>query len=295
MSKGGIFISYRRDDSAGYARAIYNQLVKYFSEDRIFMDAETIEPGLEFDKAIQLALDHCDIFLAIIGKHWLGKLEENNMRINDPNDFVRAEISIALSRDIRVIPILLDGTPMPDEKLLPEPLIPLVRRHAFEINSSRFNFDLDRLIKIICKALGENSNLNKPMDKRYYWLAGGLFSGVLVGIFVGAPYFQKVAIIDSVITILNFAGLGLIAAMLGYRKFAFISAMAGYIVNVFHGGSSDNNLPDNIHTEEHTPDKSPNDDDNLYIANVLSDNDIEFDFDGNTDDAHSIDADIEDS
>ena len=42
MSK--IFISYRRDDSAGYAHAIYRELVQHFSKDRLFMDVDTVEP-----------------------------------------------------------------------------------------------------------------------------------------------------------------------------------------------------------------------------------------------------------
>ena len=46
MSK--VFISYRREDSSGYAQTIYRELVQHFSKDRVFMDVDTIEPGLDF-------------------------------------------------------------------------------------------------------------------------------------------------------------------------------------------------------------------------------------------------------
>lgn len=46
-----IFISYRRDDAAGYAGAIYDRLMPQFSQHRIFMDVDAIEPFLPFDEA----------------------------------------------------------------------------------------------------------------------------------------------------------------------------------------------------------------------------------------------------
>ncbi len=60
-------------------------------------------------------------------------------RINDPKDFVRVEIIAALSRNVRVIPVLLDGAVMPTEEVLPEPLRPLSRRNAIEVGNTRFS------------------------------------------------------------------------------------------------------------------------------------------------------------
>ncbi len=264
MSKGCVFISYRRDDSAGYARAIYNQLAQFFSAERIFMDVDSIEPGLEFDKAINLAVGRCDILLAIIGKHWMDKQEENKLRINDPNDFVRLEISTALSRNIRVIPVLLDGTTMPEEEELPESLRLLARRQAFEINSSRFNSDLDRLIKLICKTLGETRKQYKSVSGRYFWMLSGLSFGVLVGILISAHNFHSWRFLDFVATIL-FAALN--GVIIGYRAYA---AFRGHADNDYSNDNSKSNDIGGV----------INNDDNLYIANALSDNDINFDFDG---------------
>src|SRR5512139_2316322 len=122
MSNGQIFISYRRDDSSGYARALYDRLVQHFSKERVFMDVDAIEPGLPFDEAIKRALDQCEVLLVVIGKRWMDKQEGVGLRINDPKDFVRLEIAAGLSRNIRVVPVLLEGASMPTEDELPEPL-----------------------------------------------------------------------------------------------------------------------------------------------------------------------------
>lgn len=179
MSNGHIFISYRRDDSAGYTRAIYDQLVKRFSKDRIFMDVDAIEPGLPFDEVINQAVGRCEILLAMIGKRWLEQQAGVGPRVNDPKDFVRIEIAAALSRNIRVIPILLDGASMPSEEALPEPLHALARRNAIEVSNSRFNADVDRLVEAVSKALGEAEaprNQQVPRSRRsiVYWLLVGL-------------------------------------------------------------------------------------------------------------------------
>ena len=52
---GRVFISYRREDSSGYARAVYNELRGQLGPNNIFMDVDTIEPGVDFIKAIESA------------------------------------------------------------------------------------------------------------------------------------------------------------------------------------------------------------------------------------------------
>jgi hypothetical protein len=155
MGNGPIFISYRRDDSAGFARAIYDQLVQRFSRERVFMDVDAIEPGVPFDEATQRAVGQSEILLALIGRRWMEPQAGAGPRLNDPDDFVHIEIAAALSRNIRVIPVLLDGTSMPAEEALPEPLRALARRNAVEIRHSRFASDMERLVEAIRTTLGE--------------------------------------------------------------------------------------------------------------------------------------------
>ena len=180
-----IFISYRRDDSAGYVRALYDRLIEHFSEEQVFMDVDDIDPGLPFDEAIKHAVDQCKVLLVVIGRRWLEKKDGKEPRINDQKDFVRIEIAAALSRNIHVIPVLVNGASMPGEEELPEPLRALAKRNAVEVSNSRFDADTETLIKAINKTLDETDSRatlwklrrNRPL---LYWLASGLAVGVLV-------------------------------------------------------------------------------------------------------------------
>jgi hypothetical protein len=60
---------------------------------------------------------------------------------------VRIEIGEALARDIPVVPVLIDGTPMPDVGLLPKDLKGLVDRQAEFVEYRTFDADVQRLIK----------------------------------------------------------------------------------------------------------------------------------------------------
>ena len=193
MSKGQIFISYRRDDAAGYARALYDRLVQHFSSERVFMDVDAIEPGLPFDDVIQQALSRCEVLLVVIGRRWLDPQTGGGSRLDDPQDFVRLEITAALARDIRVIPVLLDGATMPTEADLPEPLQPMARRNALEVRNSRFRSDTDSLISTVRRVLGEpDTQPPLPHPKRSkglrYSLIGGLVvMGVIATVYLFGP------------------------------------------------------------------------------------------------------------
>ena len=154
--KGRIFISYRRIDTSYAAGRIYDRLAAHFGEDAIFMDVEVIEGGLDFVKVLEDAVQSCDVLIALIGKQWLSTKDEGgNRRLDNPEDFVRIEIATALSRDIRVIPVLVDGIGMPRSTELPENLKPLARRNALQVNHHSFNPDVYRLIAHIELALKE--------------------------------------------------------------------------------------------------------------------------------------------
>jgi TIR domain len=62
----GIFISYRREDSAGYAGRLFDWLSAHVRGDSVFMDLAEIDPGLDFVAAIDSAIGKCDVMLAVI-------------------------------------------------------------------------------------------------------------------------------------------------------------------------------------------------------------------------------------
>ena len=74
---------------------------------------------------------------------------EGQRRLESPTDYVRLEISSALDRNIRIIPVLAEGVGMPHPQDLPEALVDLARRHAYEVHDNRWKEDVARLIEIL--------------------------------------------------------------------------------------------------------------------------------------------------
>ena len=137
---GGVFISYRREDSGGFAGRIYDRLTNRLGRERIFFDVDNIPPGMDFVDVLTERVGACGVLIAVIGKNWISSADEDNRRrLDDPNDFVRIEIEAALARGVWVIPVLVDGAAMPKPEELPDSLKKLRRRQAIEISHSRFN------------------------------------------------------------------------------------------------------------------------------------------------------------
>jgi hypothetical protein len=145
-----IFISYRRDDTAGWAGRLYDRLGQHFHKSNIFMDVDTIEPGLEFAEVIQNSVASCNVLIALIGRRWLESSDSTGQRrLDNPDDYVRLEITAALERKIRVIPVLVQGSAMPATKDLPDALKPLTRRNALQMDETRFDHDVAKLIEVL--------------------------------------------------------------------------------------------------------------------------------------------------
>src|SRR5580693_2788527 len=111
---GQIFISYRREEAAYAAGRLFDRLLRRFPKSQIFMDVDRLEAGEDFVEAIDASVASCDVLIAVIGRRWLDASDQGGKRrLDNPEDFVRLEISAALRRRVRVIPVLLDGALMP--------------------------------------------------------------------------------------------------------------------------------------------------------------------------------------
>jgi len=143
-----VFISYRRDDSAGYAGRVRDRLERELGRNLLFMDVDGIPLGTNFSKVLHEEVAKCGVLLAVIGPNWSDARDEHgNRRLDDPNDFVRIEIAAALQRSIPVIPLLLDGAKIPKADELPEDLKELAIRNGMEIRHASFQDDMNRLIR----------------------------------------------------------------------------------------------------------------------------------------------------
>ncbi|KRC11546.1 hypothetical protein ASE11_19255 [Hydrogenophaga sp. Root209] len=155
----GIFISYRRDDSAGYAGRLYDRLSAHLGAERVFMDVEGIELGTDFVTAIEQAVGSCKVLIVVIGDEWLSTTDAaGRRRLDDPHDFVRLETRVALEREIRVVPVLVGGALMPRADELPEELKPLARRQAIEISHKQWEASTRELIRALNIMLGQRAD-----------------------------------------------------------------------------------------------------------------------------------------
>jgi hypothetical protein len=137
---GRIFVSYRRQDTAWPAGRLYDVLVDHFPAEQVFKDVDNIDPGDDLVERITAAVAACHVLLALIGQQWLTITDETDRRrLDNPEDHVRLEIETALTRKLRVIPILVDEARMPRANQLPATLAPLARLNAVEINPLTFD------------------------------------------------------------------------------------------------------------------------------------------------------------
>jgi hypothetical protein len=115
---------------------------------------DSIDPGVTFRDAIEAAVSSCDVLLAVIGRRWLMLTDSTGRRrLDDPEDLLRFEIAKALSRNVRVIPVLVEGATMPRSEDLPEDLRPLAARQAIDLSENRWNFDVTRLLDTLDRLL----------------------------------------------------------------------------------------------------------------------------------------------
>jgi hypothetical protein len=176
-----VFISYRRDESAGYAGRIHERLSSVLGNRSVFMDLDDINPGADFVKTIEGSLGTCDAVLVLIGRRWLDyRGADGRRRLDDPGDFVRIEVAAALERNVRVIPVLLNKASMPAETELPADLARLSRLQALELSDERWDYDLGQLLE----ALGANSGVRAWIRRRKWWAAALLLLLAAVGTLV---------------------------------------------------------------------------------------------------------------
>lgn len=150
-----IFICYRRGDSTPYAGRIFDHLSAHFGEEQVFMDIDHILPGQDFVEVMKDAINACEVLLAVIGRQWLVSTDGVSRRLDNPQDFVRLEVTAALQRKIRIIPVLVGGATMPQAQDLPEELAPLALRQAVELSDLRWKHDMGRVVVALEKAIAE--------------------------------------------------------------------------------------------------------------------------------------------
>jgi glucose/mannose transport system substrate-binding protein len=100
----------------------------------------------------------------LIGQKWINITDaEGNRRLDNPLDFVRIEVSRGLERNIKVIPVMVDGAQPVKAEQLPENLKPLARRNVLFVGD-QFNIDMDRLVPVLERTL-EDAKEKREREK----------------------------------------------------------------------------------------------------------------------------------
>lgn len=139
QNKYDIFISYRRDGGAQYARILQLELEKRGY--RVFLDYEELTDGV-FGDNIKDAIHEAPIFMMVLSAHYLD-------RCKNEGDWVREEIMLAIGQQKHFIPInpdnSFDGIPTD----IPEEIKRIVGSHQHsEVNFGQLlGASIDRMVK----------------------------------------------------------------------------------------------------------------------------------------------------
>ncbi len=201
---GGVFISYRRSDSAAFAGRLADYFDFQMPDVRVFFDLVAIEPGEDFVEALRTRIASSEVVLVMIGEGWLNAVDgQGRRRLDDPADFVRLEVANALAMGTRVIPVLLDAAQMPGEDQLPGDLKPLARCNAEFIRGAAFRRDGEHLAGFVRDFLERSTRTVTAPPQAEARKSG---STVRDGLFAAIDAYMQTATEGSFITIESPAG-----------------------------------------------------------------------------------------
>jgi len=218
--EGCVFINYRRQLNGAAAGRLADRLAQHFDHKHLFMDVDGIEPGVDFVQALDEQVSRCSAFIAVIGPGWADVRDaDGRRRLEQPGDHVRVEIESALKRDIRVIPVLVEGANMPTIQDLPDSLQALSRRNAVTLSHNRFGAEVDELAAALKRALGIHPEaavlgltpppLSPPswidllfsfegrISRKSFWLSGLALTGVCLLVMIGLAAVMGMDSLDS--------------------------------------------------------------------------------------------------
>jgi TIR domain len=167
-----VFISYRRTDNVDLAGRFSDKLKEHFGDANIFFDVESIPLASDFRLIILDEIARADVLVALIGTSWAAKLE-------DPNDFVRLEVSEAISRGLPVLPIRLNEAELPIRTDLPTTMRGLLDVHAGRLRGGHdFRTDAEYIVKGIELAVSSARARATEVQRRLALAEGALAAEV---------------------------------------------------------------------------------------------------------------------
>jgi hypothetical protein len=143
-----IFISYRSADGTKDASRLAEDLGAVFGHDQVFLDRQDLRGGGSWREAISRAIGQRPVVLLLITPAFFGaRHADGRPRIEDADDPVRGEIQSAIDAGATLMPLRVDGTPMPSPDSLPGPLRVVTEWHALPLRTDDWSgVDVPRVV-----------------------------------------------------------------------------------------------------------------------------------------------------
>ncbi len=185
-----VFISYRRSDLSPTDRfLIHDGLEKELGNDTVFLDMEDLHGGDKWMDVLTQAGSNAKVCMVMIGPKWYELNEAGNPRIQDPGDWVRKEIELAIGQNLYIMPILFNGGPLPKPDQLPTSLQPLLSNQAITLDIDKWNIYRLPLLNDLKRKLGPIDLSSSPAvnDTRSILRSRALV-GLAIAIVMGLIY-----------------------------------------------------------------------------------------------------------
>lgn len=206
----GIFVSYRRADTAGHAGRLVDQLKSRFS-DQVFFDVDSIRPGADFHEVIEDTFAKCGAAVVLIGKRWLER-DPEMPPFGDSKDVITQEIRIAIESKLPIVPVLVDGASMPTEAVLPAPFASLSRLNAIDLRHTSFDRDLQAVSEHLGEILGAAKATR--IEKGFMKIVGPFFGTSIARISGGIVGFS---VLGALWALVELAAAGIVTSQQGLR------------------------------------------------------------------------------
>jgi hypothetical protein len=144
--KTQVFLNYRVADEPFGAAMLDIALSERFGTAAVFLASKSIPLGSAWEEEMFAAVAESTAVLVLMGRNWLdARGKDGSRRIEDPTDYVRREILLAMKLGKNVIPVRLNVPRLTDAALLPDELAGLLLRQDIEVRYRAAKIDMDRL------------------------------------------------------------------------------------------------------------------------------------------------------
>jgi hypothetical protein len=167
-----VFLSYRHEDTpgperGGHAHHLYGDLARRFGADNVFIDVDTLKPGVPWQVAIDAYIAECDVLLALIGEEWLTISDaKGRRRLDDSHDVHRREIEAALARKLPVIPMLVEAAQPLAVEALPSSLVDLADIHGAHLSHKYWRYNVADLVAMLERIAAESAAREIAKEER---------------------------------------------------------------------------------------------------------------------------------